>query len=326
MVAPPRSWASTTPGPTTTSCGAACPTRRSSPSRRRWPWPRRSPPRSGSGCSCRRRTSGTPTCWPVTPSPSTTRSGGRFLLGVGAGGDLDSRILGEDRPLKERVDRFHEFTAAARPAAARGPRRPRRRVLRHPRRAHPPRAGARPRAAASSPATARARSRWRARLGDAWATYGGKGDTVDEWFDHVAEPGDAVRRRVRASRARRRSTATSCSTPHRATPWSRSTSTPRWPGAPPSSASPTSSPTGRGRTARMPVTRRCSRPSPRRRPPPLDRRQGLTGRSGEGEDHQGVGRRLRRATGGLHASSPTACPSAFASPGAASTRAPRRRP
>src|SRR6188472_3844354 len=37
-------------------------------------------------------------------------SGGRFLLGVGAGGDLDSGILGESRPLKERVDRFHEFT------------------------------------------------------------------------------------------------------------------------------------------------------------------------------------------------------------------------
>ena len=36
-------------------------------------------------------------------------SGGRFLCGLGTGGDLDARILGEDRTLKERVDRFHEF-------------------------------------------------------------------------------------------------------------------------------------------------------------------------------------------------------------------------
>jgi alkanesulfonate monooxygenase SsuD/methylene tetrahydromethanopterin reductase-like flavin-dependent oxidoreductase (luciferase family) len=37
-------------------------------------------------------------------------SGGRFLLGVGSGGDLDSRIMGEDLPLRQRVERFHEFT------------------------------------------------------------------------------------------------------------------------------------------------------------------------------------------------------------------------
>ncbi len=37
-------------------------------------------------------------------------SRGRFLLGIGSGGDLDSRIMGEDLPLKARVDRFHEFT------------------------------------------------------------------------------------------------------------------------------------------------------------------------------------------------------------------------
>ncbi|GLY18992.1 luciferase [Kineosporia sp. NBRC 101677] len=38
-------------------------------------------------------------------------SGGRFVLGVGTGGDLDSRILGlPDLTVKERVDRFQEFT------------------------------------------------------------------------------------------------------------------------------------------------------------------------------------------------------------------------
>ena len=37
-------------------------------------------------------------------------SGGRLLLGLGSGGDLDARILGEDLPLRDRVARFHEFT------------------------------------------------------------------------------------------------------------------------------------------------------------------------------------------------------------------------
>jgi alkanesulfonate monooxygenase SsuD/methylene tetrahydromethanopterin reductase-like flavin-dependent oxidoreductase (luciferase family) len=37
-------------------------------------------------------------------------SGGRFLLGVGTGGDLDSRILGgPELTTRERVDRFQEF-------------------------------------------------------------------------------------------------------------------------------------------------------------------------------------------------------------------------
>ncbi|NUR79166.1 MAG: LLM class flavin-dependent oxidoreductase [Dermatophilaceae bacterium] len=38
-------------------------------------------------------------------------SRGRFLLGIGAGGDVDSRIMGEDLPLRDRTARFHEFTA-----------------------------------------------------------------------------------------------------------------------------------------------------------------------------------------------------------------------
>ena len=112
-------------------------------------------------------------------------SDGRFLLGIGAGGDLDSRILGEDRALRERVDRFHEFAGlldrllrsdhvdhdgefyVTRDA----------RTLPEPVRERVPLvvAGNGPRSVALA-----------ARLGDAWATYGGKGDTVDEWFDHVA--------------------------------------------------------------------------------------------------------------------------------------------
>lgn len=37
-------------------------------------------------------------------------SGGRLICGLGTGGDLDARLLGEERSLRERVDRFHEFT------------------------------------------------------------------------------------------------------------------------------------------------------------------------------------------------------------------------
>src|SRR5687767_1223691 len=38
-------------------------------------------------------------------------SGGRFLLGVGTGGDVDARILGDpELTVKDRVDRFQEFT------------------------------------------------------------------------------------------------------------------------------------------------------------------------------------------------------------------------
>lgn len=37
-------------------------------------------------------------------------SGGRFLLGIGAGGDVDSRLLGDDHTRGERTRRFAEFT------------------------------------------------------------------------------------------------------------------------------------------------------------------------------------------------------------------------
>lgn len=112
-------------------------------------------------------------------------TGGRFLLGVGTGGDLDSRILGEDRPLRERVDRFHEFAALLD------------RLLRED---HVDHEGAfyATRDARTLPEPVRDRVplvvaangprgiRLAARHGDAWATYGGRGDTLEEWFAHVA--------------------------------------------------------------------------------------------------------------------------------------------
>jgi alkanesulfonate monooxygenase SsuD/methylene tetrahydromethanopterin reductase-like flavin-dependent oxidoreductase (luciferase family) len=112
-------------------------------------------------------------------------SGGRLVVGLGTGGDLDSRILGEDRPLKERVDRFHEFvevldrllredhvdhrgehyaTADARtlPGAVQQPRLP---FL----------------VAANGPRSLRLAARY----GQGWVTYGRGGDTLEEWWSGV---------------------------------------------------------------------------------------------------------------------------------------------
>jgi alkanesulfonate monooxygenase SsuD/methylene tetrahydromethanopterin reductase-like flavin-dependent oxidoreductase (luciferase family) len=114
-------------------------------------------------------------------------SGGRLLCGLGTGGDVDSRILGEDRPLKERVDRFHEFVELLdrlfredhvdhegdhyRTADARtlpGP-------LRQP---HPPFI-----LAANGPRALRLAAAY----GQGWVTYGKGGDTLGEWWAGVAE-------------------------------------------------------------------------------------------------------------------------------------------
>jgi alkanesulfonate monooxygenase SsuD/methylene tetrahydromethanopterin reductase-like flavin-dependent oxidoreductase (luciferase family) len=107
-------------------------------------------------------------------------SGGRFLLGVGTGGDLDSRILG-GAPLttKERVDRFQEFVRLLR-------------ALRegdhvtsegtwfsaHDARTLPPLRNVPLLVAANGPRSLR----FAARNGDGWVTTGGKAETLDEWF------------------------------------------------------------------------------------------------------------------------------------------------
>ena len=113
-------------------------------------------------------------------------SGGRFLCGLGTGGDLDARILGEDRTLKERVDRFHEFVPLLD------------RLLREDRVDHEG-AWFTSRGARTLPGPVRHRVplliaangprsiRLAATLGDGWITYGGRGETLDEWFAHVAE-------------------------------------------------------------------------------------------------------------------------------------------
>ena len=111
---------------------------------------------------------------------------GRFLCGLGTGGDLDASILGEERTLKERVDRFHEFVPLLD------------RLLREDHVDHDGEAYA-TRGARTMPGPARHRVplliaangprsiRLAATLGDGWITYGGRGDTLDAWFSHVAE-------------------------------------------------------------------------------------------------------------------------------------------
>ncbi len=107
-------------------------------------------------------------------------SGGRFLLGVGTGGDLDSRILGaEDLSVRDRVDRFQEFVdllvrlrtedhvdADGRWFSARAAR-----TL--PRLRDVPLL-----VAANGPRSVR----YAARTGDGWVTTGPRVETLEEWW------------------------------------------------------------------------------------------------------------------------------------------------
>ncbi|KQZ90054.1 luciferase [Phycicoccus sp. Root563] len=114
-------------------------------------------------------------------------SGGRLICGLGTGGDLDSRILGEERPLKERVQRFHEFVEV---------------LDRLSREDHVSHDGAhfttvdartlpgfvqRPRVPFLVAANGPRSLRLAARLGQGWVTYGRGGDTLEEWWSGVAE-------------------------------------------------------------------------------------------------------------------------------------------
>jgi alkanesulfonate monooxygenase SsuD/methylene tetrahydromethanopterin reductase-like flavin-dependent oxidoreductase (luciferase family) len=114
-------------------------------------------------------------------------SGGRVICGLGTGGDLDAGILGEERALKERVDRFHEFvelldrlfaedhvdhdgkhyrTVDARtlPGSVQQPRVPF--VV-----------------AANGPRSLRLA----VAFGQGWVTYGKGGDTLEQWWAGIAD-------------------------------------------------------------------------------------------------------------------------------------------
>jgi alkanesulfonate monooxygenase SsuD/methylene tetrahydromethanopterin reductase-like flavin-dependent oxidoreductase (luciferase family) len=112
-------------------------------------------------------------------------SGGRFLLGVGTGGDLDSRILGGDElSTGERVDRFQEFTRLLMAlrggdhVSADGTW-----FSANDARTLPPLTDVPLLIAANGPRSLR----FAARNGDGWVTTGGKAETLDEWFAGLAE-------------------------------------------------------------------------------------------------------------------------------------------
>ncbi len=112
-------------------------------------------------------------------------SGGRFLLGVGTGGDLDSKILGgPELSVKERVDRFQEFVDLT----------VRLRTEDHvtsegtwfssyDARTLPPLRRVPLVVAGNGPRSVR----FAARRGDAWVTTGGRAETLDDWFGGLAE-------------------------------------------------------------------------------------------------------------------------------------------
>ena len=114
-------------------------------------------------------------------------SAGRILCGLGTGGDIDSRILGDDLPLNQRVARFREFVQVLD------------RLLRED---HVDHVGAhyrtvdartlpgpvqRPRTpfviAANGPKSLQVA----ATHGQGWVTTGGRAEALDEWWDGVAE-------------------------------------------------------------------------------------------------------------------------------------------
>jgi alkanesulfonate monooxygenase SsuD/methylene tetrahydromethanopterin reductase-like flavin-dependent oxidoreductase (luciferase family) len=112
-------------------------------------------------------------------------SAGRFLLGVGTGGDVDSRILGyPELTVKERVDRFQEFTdllvrlrtedhvtATGRWFSAVDAR------------TLPPLRDVPLLVAGNGPRSVR----YAARTGDGWVTTGGPEPTVDGWWAALDE-------------------------------------------------------------------------------------------------------------------------------------------
>ena len=122
-------------------------------------------------------------------------SEGRFLLGVGTGGDIDARILGEDLPLRDRVDRFHEFTALLDrllredAVSAQGRWFSAREVRTRP---GPVRGGDSHRVPLLVAANGPRSIRLAAERGDGWMTYGGRADTDEAWWALLRDLGARV--------------------------------------------------------------------------------------------------------------------------------------
>jgi alkanesulfonate monooxygenase SsuD/methylene tetrahydromethanopterin reductase-like flavin-dependent oxidoreductase (luciferase family) len=114
-------------------------------------------------------------------------SGGRLICGLGTGGDLDSRILGDALTVRQRVDRFHEFTELLD------------RLLREDHVEHDgafyraadartlPGPVQQPRIPFVIAANGPRSLRLAAAHGAGWVTTGGRADTLEEWWSGVAE-------------------------------------------------------------------------------------------------------------------------------------------
>jgi alkanesulfonate monooxygenase SsuD/methylene tetrahydromethanopterin reductase-like flavin-dependent oxidoreductase (luciferase family) len=114
-------------------------------------------------------------------------SGGRLICGLGTGGDLDAGILGEERTLKERVDRFHEFVEVLD------------RLFREDHVSHDgshyrtvdartlPGPVQQPRVPFVIAANGPRSLRLAAAHGQGWVTFGKGGETMDEWWTGIAE-------------------------------------------------------------------------------------------------------------------------------------------
>ncbi|MBT0773731.1 LLM class flavin-dependent oxidoreductase [Kineosporia sp. J2-2] len=114
-------------------------------------------------------------------------SGGRFVLGVGTGGDLDSRILGQE-PLsvRERVDRFQEFTDLLLRLRSEDHVSTQGRWFSTSDARHLP-------AVPDLPVVVAANGprgvRYAGRVGDGWMTLGPSADSLGEWIDGLAGQG-----------------------------------------------------------------------------------------------------------------------------------------
>lgn len=114
-------------------------------------------------------------------------SDGRLICGLGTGGDLDSRILGDALTVRQRVDRFHEFTELLD------------RLLREDHVEHDgafyraadartlPGPVQQPRIPFVIAANGPRSLRLAAAHGAGWVTTGGRAETLEEWWSSVAE-------------------------------------------------------------------------------------------------------------------------------------------
>ncbi|WP_307781322.1 LLM class flavin-dependent oxidoreductase [Agilicoccus flavus] len=203
-------------------------------------------------------------------------SDGRAIVGIGAGGEPDLTILGgEELTPRRRGDRLGEFVdlldalltrdhvdatgewftvrdARTAPGPTRSPRMPF--VV-----------------AANGPRSMRIA----ARRGQGWVTTGRGGDDAATWWRRVADLVDRFEAALAdAGRDPAGLDGTCPSTRLPATPSPRPTGSSTTSGAPPTSASPTSSPTGPAATATTRATSRCSRRSPPSCPPCVQARGG----------------------------------------------------